>query len=168
MGLAWQVWRGETPDAPLRPRIGGANPGQAGLIALDPEGGAALVVLTNTDQGVNAVNLLLDGFGPAAVPDDDPAPADLSAYCGRYRSQAMTMEVDVDDAGGLRAVVVGITEARIGAMRMPGVVGDLTYALTPIERTTFATPIGPIAFIDRDGDDRPQLLRWRMRAHRRI
>ena len=167
MGLAWQVWRGETPEDPLRPRIGGANPGQSGLIALDPEGGAAMVALTNTDQGVNAINMLLDGFGPAAVPDDDPPPDDLSDYAGRYRSHAMTMEVDVD-AGALRVVVVGITEARIGAMRMPGVVGDLTYALTPIDRTTFATPIGPIAFIDRDADDRPQLLRWRMRAHRRI
>jgi CubicO group peptidase (beta-lactamase class C family) len=168
MGLGWQVWRGETSDAPLRPRIGGANPGQSGLIAVDQESAAALVVLTNTDQGVNAVNLLLDGFGPAAVPDDEPPPADLDSYAGRYRSQAMTMEVGADDSGGLRAVVVGITEARIGAMRMPGVVGDLTYSLTPIDRTTFATPIGPIAFIDRGDDGRPQVLRWRMRAHRRI
>ena len=168
MGLGWQVWRPSTPDGPMRPRIGGANPGQSGLIACDAELGAALVVLTNSDQGVNAVNLLLDGFGPAAVADDDPAPADLSAYRGRYRSHAMTVDVDVADDGALRTVVSGIEEARVGSMRMPGVVGDLTYALTPIDRTTFATPIGPIAFIDRDDAGRPQLLRWRMRAHRRM
>ena len=168
MGLAWQVWRGATADAPLRPRIGGANPGQSGIVACDPEGGRALVVLTNTDQGVNAVNALLDGFGPAAVPDDDPPPPDLSPYTGRYRSHAMALDVSVADDGGLRLVVSGIQEARVGAMRLPGVVGDLTYALTPIDRTTFATPIGPIAFIDRDAEGRPLLLRWRMRAHRRV
>ena len=168
MGLAWQVWRGLTPGAPLRPRIGGANPGQSGVVACDPELGAALVVLTNTDQGVNAVNLLLDGFGPAAVVDDGPAPDDLSVYVGRYRSHVMTLDVDLDDAGALRAVVSGIEEARIGSVRMPGVVGDLTYALTAIDRTTFATAIGPIAFIDADDEGRPRLLRWRMRALRRV
>lgn len=164
MGLAWQVWRGE----PLRPRIGGANPGQSGLVALEPDQGTALVVLTNTDQGVNAANLLLDGFGPAAVADDDPAPDDLSPYAGRYRSHAMDLSVEVGDAATLRLVVSGIGEARIGSVRMPGVVGDLTYTLAPIDRTTFATPIGPIAFIDRDDAGRPQLLRWRMRASRRV
>ena len=168
MGLAWQVWRGTTPDGPLRPRIGGANPGQSGVVALDPELGAALVVLTNTDQGVNAVNLLLDGFGPAAVPDDDPPPADLSVYVGTYGSHAMTVDVSVDDGGALRVVVSGIDEARIGSMRMPGVVGDLTYTLAPVDRTTFSSPIGPIAFIDADDDGRPQVVRWRMRALRRI
>lgn len=169
MGLAWQVWRGAAPDSPLRPRIGGANPGQSGIVALDPEAGAALVVLTNTDQGVNAVNLLLDGFGPAAVPDDDPPPDDLSLYAGRYRSHAMDVDVAVDgEGGGLRVVVSGIEDARFGAMRLPGVVGDLTYALTPIDRTTFASPIGPVAFVDLDGGGRPCLLRWRMRAHRRV
>ena len=167
MGLAWQVWRGLTAEGPLRPRIGGANPGQSGVIAVDPDLGAALVVLTNTDQGVNAVNLLLDGFGPAAVPDDEPAPDDLSPYAGRYRSHVMTVDVDVDETGSLRAVVSGIEEARIGSMRMPGVVGDVTSALAPVDRTTFTTPIGPIAFIDRDDAGRPQLLRWRMRACRR-
>ena len=167
MGLAWQVWRGLTPEAPRRARIGGANPGQSGIVACDPELGATLVVLTNTDQGVNAVNLLLDGFGPAAVPDDDPVPEDRSGYTGRYRSHAMTIDVELDDAGDLRLVASGIEEARVGSVRLPGAVGDLTYALTPVDRTTFATPIGPVAFIDPDADGRPQLLRWRMRALRR-
>ena len=167
MGLAWQLWRGAAADAPLRPRIGGANPGQSGVIAIDPQLGAALVVLTNTDQGVNAVNLLLDGFGPAAVPDDDPVPGDLSVYEGRYRSHAMTTDVVVGDDGALHLLVSGIDEARIGSVRMPGVVGELTYALTPVDRTTFTTPIGPVAFIDRDEAGRPRLLRWRMRALRR-
>lgn len=167
MGLAWQIWRGTTSDAPPRPRIGGANPGQSGVVTCDAELGAALVVLTNTDQGVNAVNLLLDGFGPPSVVDDDPPPDDLSVYAGRYRSHVMTVEVALDAGGGLQIVVSGIEEARIGSMRMPGVVGDLTYGLTAVDRTTFTTPIGPVAFFDADDEGRPQLLRWRMRALRR-
>jgi CubicO group peptidase (beta-lactamase class C family) len=167
MGLAWQVWRGATPADPLRPRIGGANPGQSGLIAVDPSTGTALVVLTNTDQGVNAVNLLLDGFGPAAVPDDDPAPADLRPYVGRYRSHAVTLDIRVGPDDALQLVASDIEEARVGAMRLPGAAGELTYDLDPVDRTTFRTPIGPVAFIDRDDEGRPQLLRWRMRAHRR-
>ena len=167
VGLAWQVWRGLADGEPLRPRIGGANPGQSGVVAIDPVAGTGLVVLSNSDQGVNGVNLLLDGFGPAAVVDDEPPPDDLSPYAGRYRSHAMSVDVEVVGDGSLRVVVSGIEEARIGAMRMPGVVGDLTYALTPVDRTTWSSPIGPIAFIDPDDAGRPRLLRWRMRAHRR-
>jgi CubicO group peptidase (beta-lactamase class C family) len=168
MGLGWQVWRGEATDAPLRPRIGGANPGQSGLIACDPERASALVVLTNSDQGVNAVSMLLDGVGPAAVPDDEPARDDLAAYCGTFGSHAMNVTVQADGAGALQIVVSGIQDARVGAMRLPGAVGDLTYPLTAIDRTTFASPLGPIAFIDRDDAGRPRLLRWRMRALHRV
>jgi hypothetical protein len=171
-GLEWPVWRGAGRGDPVRPRIGGANPGQSGIVAVDPTTASALVVLTNTDQGVNAVNLLLDGFGPAAVPDDDPAPADLGPYVGRYRSHALTLVVRLtaDGAGGarrLQLVASDIEEARVGAMRLPGAVCELTYVLDPVDGTTFRTPIGPVAFIDPDDAGRPQLLRWRMRAHRR-
>ena len=168
VGLAWQLWRGQAAGDPLRPRIGGANPGQSGVVAIDPVKAVGLVVLSNSDQGVNGVNLLLDGFGPAAVPDDVAPPEDLSVYAGRYRSHAMSVDVEVAGGGGLRVVVGGIEAARIGSMRMPGVIGDLTYALTAVDRTTWASPIGPIAFIDPDEAGRPRLLRWRMRAYRRV
>jgi hypothetical protein len=168
MGYGWQVWRGADAASPLLPRIGGANPGQSGLIAVDPVAGLALVALTNTDQGVGALNMLLDGFGPAAVPDDDPPPDDLSSYAGCYASDLLSVGVEVGERGGLLLRVAPIDQGRVGAVLMPTTFGELTFPLTAIDRTTFSSSIGPVAFIDRDGDGRPQLLRFRMRAMRRI
>ncbi|HUP86602.1 MAG TPA: serine hydrolase domain-containing protein [Acidimicrobiales bacterium] len=167
MGYAWQVWRGAGADVPLLPRIGGANPGQSGLIAVDPASRQAIVALTNSDQGVGALNLLLDGLGPLAVPDDEPPPEDLSAYVGSYASDLMTVDVEVGDAGGLVLRIGPIEHARVGAVLMSATFGVLTYPLTPVDRTTFSSTMGPVAFIDVDDDGRPQLLRWRMRALRR-
>jgi CubicO group peptidase (beta-lactamase class C family) len=176
MGLSWQVWRRDG-GGPLLPRIGGANPGQSGIIATDPEARCAVVALTNSDQGINAVNAALDGFGPQSVPDDEPAPEDLSGYVGRYGSHLMEVDVSLAESGGLELRLQRVDDVRWGAMRvagvMPGVTagsttGELVHPLMPLDRTTFSSPIGPIAFVDADGDGRPRLLRLRMRAQRRI
>jgi CubicO group peptidase (beta-lactamase class C family) len=177
VGLAWQLWRSFDGQR-LVPRIGGANPGQSGLIAADPDVGCAVVVLTNSDQGVGAMNALLDGLGPAAVPDDDPAPADLSVYAGRYRSHIMDVDVAVNEAGdGLELRLGRVEDPRWGSVKLSTVMGGVpsgpavgaqTWALSAVDRTTFATPLGPLAFLDRDDDGRPALLRWRMRVQRRV
>jgi CubicO group peptidase (beta-lactamase class C family) len=177
VGLAWQLWRA-ADGTRLVPRIGGANPGQSGLIAIDPDVGCAVVVLTNSDQGVGAMNGLLDGLGPAAVPDDEPAPADLSPYAGRYSSHVMDVDVAVNAAGdGLELRLGRVEDPRWGSVKLSTVLGGVpagpslgeqTWNLTPIDRTTFATPLGPIAFLDRDDAGRPALARWRMRAQRRV
>jgi hypothetical protein len=177
IGLAWQLWQ-SYDGTRLVPRIGGANPGQSGLIAIDPEVGAGVVVLSNSDQGVGAMNGLLDGLGPAAVPDDDPAPEDLSPYAGRYRSHIMDLDIDVNaDGDGLELRLGRVEDARWGSVKLSTVMGgvpaaptlaDRTWKLTPIDRTTFATPLGPLAFVGFDDDGRPGLARWRMRAQQRV
>ncbi|MCF3135096.1 serine hydrolase domain-containing protein [Streptomyces olivochromogenes] len=59
-GLGWLLWRGPGHDSA---RIGGTYPGQSGIVAVDPAAGAAIVVLTNAEQGAHAVSPLLDA-GP--------------------------------------------------------------------------------------------------------
>jgi CubicO group peptidase (beta-lactamase class C family) len=175
VGLGWQIWRhGERMIA----RIGGANPGQSGLVAVDPAAGTALAALTNSDQGVNLVTGLLDGFGPAAVKDDDDPPDDLSVYCGTYGSHAMAFAVDLD-GGALGVQLVEAADLRIGATQMSTVssafghtdleaIAKMRFPLTAIDRTTFSSPMGPIAFVrESPSDERPRWMRWRMRVLRR-
>lgn len=175
VGFGWQIWRhGERTIA----RIGGANPGQSGLVAVDPAAGTALAALTNSDQGVNLVSGMLDGFGPAAVKDDDDPPADLSAYCGVYESHAMAFAVELD-GDSLTVQLVGATDMRIGATQMSTVssvfghtdieeIAKMRFPLTPIDRTTFSSPMGPVAFLrESPADERPRWMRWRMRVLRR-
>lgn len=175
VGLGWQIWR--HGDRTIG-RIGGANPGQSGLVAVDPVAGTALAALTNSDQGVNLVTGLLDGFGPAAVKDDDDPPADLSVYCGTYESHAMAFAVDID-AGALGVQLVEAADMRIGATQMSTVssafghtdleaIAMTRFPLTAIDRTTFSSPMGPIAFVrESPSDEGPRWMRWRMRVLRR-
>jgi hypothetical protein len=177
MGYAWQIWRGAA-DGQLVPRIGGANPGQSGLIACDPEARCAIVALTNSDQGVNALNAMLDGLGPGAVADDEPAPDDLDRYAGRYASHLMEVAIDVGAAGDrLELHLTRVDDARWGSVRLASVmvgmpsgpdVAAQVHVLTPVDRTTFSSSLGPAAFIDLGDDGRPNLVRWRMRALRRV
>lgn len=157
VGYSWQLWTDSLGG--LRPRIAGANPGYSGVVALDPDRGAAVVALTNSDQGVNAVTMAIDGPGPATVADDEPAPADLGAYAGTYTCRGIEVEVEPADAG-LTLRLARIDDPRWGAARLPAVAdGQATIPLTPIDRTTFGSPLGPIAFLGE-----PDLLRWRMRV----
>ncbi|WP_165494985.1 serine hydrolase domain-containing protein [Actinomadura roseirufa] len=148
-GLGWMMW-----DDPAVPsvRIGGAVPGQSGLIVATPSADTVLVVLTNSDQGANAVSFLLDGEAATATgprQDSDP-PADLGRYAGRYTSHVSTLDITAE-AGGLRATSPGLPE----------------LTLTPQDRITFATPIGPVAFFGADDTGAPRYLRWRMRVWHR-
>ncbi|MEU7913701.1 serine hydrolase domain-containing protein [Microbispora bryophytorum] len=147
-GLGWMVW-----DAPslASVRIGGAVPGQSGIIVADPTADAVLIVLTNSDQGANAVSALLDDTGAAADQQTDPhresPPTDLDRYTGRYTSHVSTLDITLQP-DGLRATSEGLP--------------DLT--LTPQDRITFTSPIGPVAFVGFDDTNAPQYLRWRMRV----
>ncbi|HWS37887.1 MAG TPA: serine hydrolase domain-containing protein [Actinoplanes sp.] len=146
-GLGWMVW---VNAAQASIRIGGANPGQSGILAADPISGTAVVVLTNSDQGINAVNALLDGPGPTPSGVTEPASVDLSRHAGRYASHALTVEIATSGSGLL--------------VRAPG---HPDIALAPRDRQTFDSPAGPIAFLDFDDQGVPTLLRWRMRVMRR-
>jgi hypothetical protein len=176
VGMAWQVW---DHQAGTMVRIGGANPGQSGVVAVDPNTNEALVALTNSDQGVNLVTAMIDGFGPAAVPDDDPPPPDMSSYAGTYANAELTIAVDASgDGSGLAARLVESSEMRVGATQAGAQVAaglpdpssflGASSPLSPIDRTTFASPLGPVAFLRLDGDDRPSHIRLRMRALRRV
>ncbi|WP_171170843.1 serine hydrolase [Streptomyces sp. I05A-00742] len=146
-GLGWMIWANAAQSSV---RVGGANPGQSGLIAADPTTRTAVVVLTNSDQGINAVNTLLDAPGPTPGPQPEPAPADLSRYTGRYVSHAVTAEITTADAGLL-----------VRAEGYPDI------PLTPRDRRTFDSPGGPVAFLDFDDHGTPDRLRLRMRVMRR-
>jgi hypothetical protein len=146
-GLGWMIWANAVQSSV---RIGGANPGQSGLIAADPTTQTAVVVLTNSDQGINAVNALLDTPGPLPGPKPEPAPTDLSRYTGRYISH--TVVVEITTAGG------GLLARATGHPDIP---------LTPRDRQTFDSPSGPVAFLDFNDHGTPNSLRWRMRVMRR-
>jgi CubicO group peptidase (beta-lactamase class C family) len=138
-GLGWMVW-----DDPAQPsiRIGGAVPGQSGLIVADPSADTVLVVLTNTDQGANAVGVLLDGDAATATgrQQDGDAPADLNVFAGRYASHVSALDITAEE-GGLCATSPGLPE----------------LTLTPQDRVTFVTPIGPVAFFGVDDTGTPPL-----------
>ncbi|MFD4994764.1 serine hydrolase domain-containing protein [Streptomyces buecherae] len=146
-GLGWMIWANAAQSSV---RIGGANPGQSGLIAADPATRTAVVVLTNSDQGVNAINALLDAPGPLTGAEPELAPADLSRYAGRYVSHATTVEVTT--AGdGLLARAEGYPDIPLASR----------------DRQTFDSPGGPVAFLDFDDNGTPDGLRFRMRVMRR-
>ncbi|MBZ4319489.1 serine hydrolase domain-containing protein [Streptomyces huiliensis] len=149
-GLGWMVWADPARSGQSGVRVGGANPGQSGLIAADPATQTALVVLTNSDQGIDAVNALLDAPGPPPGPVPEPAPADLSRYAGRYSSHAVAMEVTTGGNGLLA--------------RAPGYPA---IPLAPRDRQTFDSPGGPVAFLGFDEHGAPDSLRFRMRVMRR-
>ena len=126
----------------------GANPGQSGVLALADDGRHGVVVLTNSDAGVNAAQAALD---PGAPPADTGPALPLDAYTGDYESHVGRLSITVDD-GTLTARLVGF---------------DQTAALTPVDATTCASPMGPAAFLDRV-DGKPTFLRWRMRVAVRV
>ncbi|HVM10632.1 MAG TPA: serine hydrolase domain-containing protein [Acidimicrobiales bacterium] len=176
VGMAWQVW--DHPTGTIV-RIGGANPGQSGVVALDPNTDQVLVALTNSDQGVNIVTAMIDGFGPAATADDEPAPADMTPYAGTYANAELTIDIEPsDDGGGLTARLVDSSEMRVGATSSSAQVASglpdpkafvgMSSPLSPIDRTTFASPLGPVAFLRLCDEERPSHIRLRMRALRRV
>ncbi|GAB3980436.1 hypothetical protein GCM10029978_078490 [Actinoallomurus acanthiterrae] len=144
-GLGWMIWANAAQSSV---RIGGGYPGQSGIIAADPATDTAVVVLTNSDQGINAVNALLDAAGPP--PGEHEEPADLGAYAGRYASHVFPLTVSVTEDG-----------LRVQAEGFPAL------ALTPQDRITFTSPAGPVAFFGFDDDGAPRYLRSRMRVWRR-
>ncbi|RKN40073.1 hypothetical protein D7294_19345 [Streptomyces hoynatensis] len=146
-GLGWMIWANAAQSSV---RVGGANPGQSGLIAADPTTRTAVVVLSNSDQGVNAVTALLDAPGPVSGPKPQPAPADLSRYAGRYVSHAVTIEI-IAAGDGLLARADGYPD----------------IPLTPRDRRTFDSPAGPVAFLDSHDHGTPGSLRSRMRVMNR-
>jgi CubicO group peptidase (beta-lactamase class C family) len=142
VGLGWQVWHGSV-------RAAGANPGQSGLIAIADDGRSGIVALTNADVGINAVTSAIDPSVPRA---DGTEPRPLELYAGEFESHAGRLTLRVAD-GGLSAELTGF---------------DDTALLTPLDATTFSSPLGPLAFLDPDDDGRPRLLRARMRVMRRV
>jgi CubicO group peptidase (beta-lactamase class C family) len=133
-GAGWMVWHGSS-------RVGGANPGHSGYLAIDPEATCAIATLTNGEQGVNAVATELDAAAPAP-PDQGPAPTDLHQFEGEYASHIMQVTLRVVD-GTLTAEMNG------------------TFApLVPQDAHSFSSMLGPIALFDR-------LARWRMRCLRK-
>lgn len=137
--MGWMVWRNAAQSSV---RIAGAWPGCSAIIAADPPTRRALVAMFDVEPGVNAVTALLDAVGPP--------PLDLERYVGEYASHAATFAIEPDGDGGLR-------------LRF----GEGTVPLSPGDGTTFASPMGPIAFHGPDHLGRPQHLRWRMRTSTR-
>ncbi|NGN62735.1 beta-lactamase family protein [Streptomyces sp. A7024] len=147
-GLGWMLWSNARYSSV---RIGGAYPGQSGIITADPENGAAIVVLTNSRQGIDAATSLLDPPTPSHHHAHESAASNLDGYTGRYASHVTPLDVQRVGDGLL-----------VRAAGLP----DLTLA--PQDRLTFTSPAGPVAFFDFDDDGRPGYLRWRMRVWRRI
>jgi CubicO group peptidase (beta-lactamase class C family) len=147
-GAGWMVWEGSN-------RIGGANPSMSGQLAYEPNTGAALVTLTNTDNGVGAVSAVLDADAPPA-PDPGPPRTTFDELAGTYRSHAMEVEARAVD-GGLELTLTSrdATAGQLGLTTFPPAI------VTPIDATTFASMLGPIAFFD-------GLARARMRCLRRV
>jgi CubicO group peptidase (beta-lactamase class C family) len=142
VGLGWQVWLGSE-------RAAGANPGQSGVLAVDPDGAAALIALTNSDLGVNAVtSTLSDVVVPGAV--EPPRP--FGDYAGEYASHAGVLTITAKEEG-LSATLSGY---------------EYAAPLTPVDEVTFMSPLGPLAFFADGPDGRPELVRARMRVMRRI
>ena len=137
--MGWMVWRNA---AQATVRIAGAWPGCSAIIAADPTTRRAVVAMFDVEPAVNAVTALLDAPGAP--------PLDLERYAGEYASHAATFAIELDDDGGLR-------------LRF----GEGTVPLAPGDGTTFASPMGPVAFYGHDQLGRPQHLRWRMRTSTR-
>ena len=134
-GAGWMVWHGSC-------RVGGANPGHSGYLAVDDDATCALAALTNGEQGVNAVSMELDAGAPQP-PDQGPPPTDLHQYEGDYASHIMRVTLRVVD---------GTLTAETNGSSAP---------LTPRDSHTFSSMLGPIALFD-------GLARWRMRCLRKI
>lgn len=134
-GAAWMVWHGSV-------RIGGANPGHSGYLAVDETGGCGVVALTKSEQGVNAVAMELDAAAPAP-PRSAPPPDNLSRFEGTYESHVMQVAFRVVD---------GSLVAEMNGSSVP---------LVPQDEHTFGSPLGPIALFD-------GLARWRMRCLRKV
>ncbi|MFD1491214.1 MULTISPECIES: serine hydrolase [Microbacterium] len=64
---------------------------QSDILAADPISRTAVVVLTNSDHGINAANPLLNAPGPIPNGVTQAAPVDPSHYAGQYASHAPTM-----------------------------------------------------------------------------
>jgi len=139
-GAGWMVWYGSS-------RVGGANPGMSGYLAVDERATCGIAALTNGDQGVNAVAAVLDAGAPAP-PDQGPPPDDVHQFEGVYASHLMRVTLRVED---------GALTASVDALGMSGA----SVPLTPQDATTFQTMLGPIALFD-------GLARWRMRVLRRV
>lgn len=154
---------------------GGATNGQMAQLAMVPDRGFALALLTNGDRG-GALNLelmmsALEIFLGAQIPAPEPiawAPGRLAEYAGGYRSALTRVELRAE-AGGLVAQVVPlggfpdldtpagpppppVRLAQTGEDRM--LVLDAPYANNRCE-------------IIRDEGGRPAWLRFGGRAHRR-
>jgi hypothetical protein len=134
-GAGWMAWHGSS-------RVGGANPGHSGYLAINHDATCAIAALTNGEQAVNAVSMELDGSAPKP-PDQCPPPTDLHQYEGNYASHIMQVTLRVVD---------GTLTAEMNGAAAP---------LTPQDSHTFSSMLGPIALFD-------GLARWRMRCLRKL
>jgi hypothetical protein len=145
-GFGWMLWANATQSSV---RIGGANPGQSGIIAADPATDATIVVLTNSEQGINTVNALIDAAGPLSDHGREPPATDLGAYAGRYTSHVAPLDIQLADE-----------TLQVRANGFPDLI------LIPLDRVTFTSAAGPVAFFGFDDSDAPRYLRYRMRVWR--
>ena len=147
VGLGWQIWRN---DHGQTIRHGGAYPGQAAIVVVDPSTDATLAMMMPIAAGINAMNALLDS--PDAIVTDVP-PVSLDAYVGEYASHAISIAIERTVDGGLQATGSG---------------GLPPFPITPVDRSTFTVAGAPFAFLDFDDRGAPRLMRWRMRVQRRV
>ena len=147
-GLGWQLWRNDHGETI---RHGGAYPGHAAVLVVDPASDVALALMMPFAPGIASINALLDA--QEVVPRDEPPPA-LDAYVGEYVSHAVHVRVDLAEGGGLQMSMNGLP---------PG-------PITPVDRSTFLFIGAPFAFFDFGFDERggPRYLRFRMRVQRRV
>ena len=152
-GLGWQTW--QSGDLAYV-RHAGAYDGQSAIIALDTSADppAAVVVMTNSLTGHSALSSVLDAV-PVPWPAE-PAPADLTPYCGTYRS------------GTIPEVVIELGEGGQLQSRMPAL--GLTSPIFPVDRGSFVGVGAQCAFFgfDEAAGGAPEYLRFQMRVLRRV
>jgi CubicO group peptidase (beta-lactamase class C family) len=150
-GLGWQTW--QSGDLAYV-RHAGAYFGGSTVIAVDADAGAGVVVMTNSLNGHAAVSQVLDTV-PVPWPVD-PAPTDLSPYCGRYTSGTLgPVDITMDDKGQLVSSLVNL---------------GMSSPIFPVDRGSFLGPGAQCAFFgfDEGRGGAPEYLRFQMRVLRRV
>jgi CubicO group peptidase (beta-lactamase class C family) len=176
-GLGWELRGAGTERVAMHT---GANIGMHSLLALVPEQGGAVAILTNSSTGhqLNAElssQLLDECFGvrapaPFGPPEQAAGISDIDRFVGLYRSAAGTVTVESRD-GALH--LVNEPDASLaGAQAAMGIDGLNPQALpltcVDAERARFLADAGPhstggawmpVEFSEPDGDGRTQLVR---------